>query len=291
MMDNRTPIIMAITESGGVGPRMFQQLLLQLGSPENFPNATRQELADIPRIGEKASEKILRSLRLVDEFRERLKDYEKDGVEVITIFDDNYPDLLRQIDDPPPVIYIKGNHKAFEHGYIAIVGTTQASQAGIRLTVDLSTELGKRGYGIVSGLANGIDSAAHLSAIKSGTPTIAVLGCGVLNIYPEENIALADTIAKIGLLISEHQPYKQVKAARLILRNRLISAFAKAVIVMQVGKERRGELRTAEYAFKQAKPVFFADPEGDLDKETIRATDGVLIDGIESVDRIIEYFV
>jgi DNA processing protein len=291
MIDNRKPIIMAITELGGVGPRMFQQLLLQLGAPENFPNATRQELADIPRIGENGSEKILKSLEQVDKFRERLEDYEKDGVEVITILDDGYPDLLRQMDDPPPVIYIKGDHRFFEHEYIAIVGTTQATQAGIRLTVDLSTALGKKGFGIVSGLASGIDSAAHLGAIKSGAPTIAVLGCGVLNVYPEENTALADTIAKIGLLVSEHQPYKQVKAARLILRNRLISAFAKAVIVTQVGVERRGELRTAEYAFKQAKPVFFADPEGDLDKETIQATEGVLIDGIESVDRIIEYIV
>ena len=282
---------MAITDLAGVGPRMFQQMLLRIGAPDNFPDATIQELAEIPRLGINGAEKIVNSLNAVDKFRNKLEDYQEQGINVITILDDDYPESLRQIDDPPPILYIKGNLKVLEHDYIAIVGTTLASQAGIRLTIDLSIGLGKRGFGIVSGLAIGIDSAAHLGAIKSEAPTIAVLGNGILNIYPEENYALADNIAKIGLLVTEHQPYKQVKASRLILRNRLIAAFSKAIIVAQVGTERRGELRTAEYGFKQAKPVFFANPEGDLDEETIQASNGVLIDGVESIDRIIEYIV
>jgi DNA processing protein len=140
-------------------------------------------------------------------------------------------------------------------------------------------------------LASGIDSAAHVGAIAASGPTIAVLGCGILRIYPPENALLAENIANTGLLISEHGPHRRVKAVRLILRNRLISAFSKAVIVVQVGVERRGELRTAQYAAKQAKPVFFADPEGSLDVESIKESNAVMIKGVDSVDDIIQYLV
>jgi DNA processing protein len=291
MIADRKSIIMALTDQGGVGPKTFQQLLLRMGAPENFVNASHEEFDEIPRIGPEGADKIMRSLDHLDLFKDRLDEYTGQGIDITTYLDYDYPEQLRGIDDPPPILYYKGKRDVLNHDYIALVGTTQASHDGIRLAVDLSREFVKRGYGVVSGLASGIDSAAHLGAIKEQGPTIAVLGCGIFNIYPEENESLADNIANNGLLISEYEPYKHVKAMRLVLRNRLISALAKAVVVVQVGTKRRGELRTAKYAFKQARPVFFTDPEGILEPETIQESNALLIKGAESVDEVIKYMV
>ncbi len=282
---------MALTERGGVGPRTFQQLLLRIGPPENILNAEPKDLADIPRLGEEGPEKILRSLDHIGDFEQKIEQFSNQGIETLSFFDDVYPERFREIGDPPPIIYVRGNIQALKYNFVALVGTTQATQPGIRLAVDLAKGFVDHGIGIASGLAIGIDSAAHLSALKSGGITIAVLGCGIFNIYPPENTALADNIAVSGLLISEYPPEKWVKAMRLILRNRLISAFSRAVVVVQVGNERRGELRTAHYATKQGKPLFLADPEGTMNAETIRDSNALLIHGSEAVEDIIKYMV
>jgi len=290
-MNSRKSIIMALTELGGVGPKTFQEILFRLGPPENVLSAEREDLEEIPRIGEEGPDKIIRSLDHVGEFEEWIDEYESLGIRTTTFLDDDYPALLREIGDPPPILYFKGNLEALKSNCAAIVGTTQATQLGLRFTVDLAKEFVSRGIGIVSGLASGIDSAAHLSALKNNGLTMAVLGCGFFNIYPAENEQLADNIAASGLLISEYPPHKRVKAMRLILRNRLISAFSKVVVVTQVGTERRGELRTAQYAIKQGKPLFFADPDGSLGPETIDKGNALIINGVEAVDDIIKYIV
>ena len=282
---------MALTELGGVGPRTFQQILLKLGPPENVLNAGPEDFEDIPRLGEEGPEKILRSLDHIGEFEERIERFGSQGINTSTYFDDDYPVLLREIGDPPPIIYTRGKPEALNYNYVAIVGTTQAGQAGLRLTVDLAREFARRGIGVVSGLAIGIDSAAHLSTLKNNGFTIAVLGCGFDNIFPAENATLADIIAESGLLVSEYPPQRRVKAVRLILRNRLISAFSRAVVITQIGSQRRGELRTAQFAVKQGKPLFISDPESILDNETIKINNALPISGIEAVDEVIKYMV
>lgn len=280
---------MAITEEGGVGPRMFQQLLLHLGPPEELLNASSADLDDIPRLSAGGADRLLRSLQNIDEFTERLYDYAADDIHVTTFLEDDYPVDLRKLNDPPPVIYFRGDLEAWSHDYVALVGTTKASQAGLRLAVDLARELVAKGYGIVSGLATGIDSAAHLGAIKEQGRNIAVLGCGLLNIYPAENTSLAELISKTGLLISEHQPHKNVSKSRLVLRNRMITAFAKAMVVVQVGEETKGELRAAGYAFNQAKPLFYGDPDNNLDFALVGDAPGTVIKDAGAVDEIIKY--
>jgi DNA processing protein len=175
--------------------------------------------------------------------------------------------------------------------FVALVGTTKATQGGLRLAVDIARELVRKGYGVVSGLATGIDSAAHLGALKEQGVTMAVLGCGIREIYPEENKPLADLVAGSGLLISEHQPLRKVSKSALVLRNRLISALSRAVVVVQVGAETQGELRTAGYAAQQARPLFYGDPEKDLDYDRFKEWPGVIIDSADSVDEIINYMV
>lgn len=286
---DRKSIIMAITEEGGVGPRMFQQLLLRLGPPEELLNISRTDLDQIPRLGARGADRLLQSLENIDEFTERLYDYAANDIRVATFLDENYPDQLRTINDPPPIIFFRGDDAAWSYNYVALVGTTRASQCGLRLAVDLAREFVKNGYGIVSGLATGIDSAAHLGAIKEQGRSMAVLGSGLLNIYPTENMSLAELISKSGLLISEYQPFKQVSKSRLVLRNRLISALARAVVVVQVGEETKGELRAAGYAFNQAKPLFYGDPDDNLDFASVREAPGTIIKDVDSVDEIIKY--
>ena len=287
----RHSIIMAITEEGGVGPKMFQQLLLRLGPPEELRNISSDDLEDFPRMNFEKIARLLDSLEHADEYMGKIDDYAGNNIFISSILDDDYPELLRVIDDPPPLMYYKGQTDTLSHDYIALVGTTKATQAGIRLAVDISKELVSRGYGIISGLATGIDSAAHLGALKNNGATIAVLGNGIMEIYPEDNRPLADLIAKSGLLISEYPPYKMVSKSGLVLRNRIISAMAKAVVVVQVAEETRGELRTAAFAYKQAKPLFYGDPEGNLEYERVKEWPGAIIKSVDMVDEITSYIV
>lgn len=288
---DRKSIIMAITEEGGVGPKMFQQLLIRVGPPEELLKVSPTDLDGIPRLGAEEIDRLLRSLENIDFFTERLYDYTANDIHVTSFLDDDYPQMLRAIGDPPPLLYYMGNWDVRSRKYVALVGTTRATQAGLRLTADLVKEFVKKGFGIVSGLAAGIDSAAHLAALKEQGSSIAVLGCGLLNIYPAENKSLAEIMVRSGILISEYQPFKKVSKSGLVLRNRLISAFSNAVVVVQVGEETKGELRTAAYALKQARPLFYCDPEGDLKFEIIKDSPGPIIKDVDSVDEIMEYMV
>ena len=283
----RKAIIMALTDFVGVGSKTFQQLLITFGPPESLMDATYDDFESIPRLRDKGARLMMEALESLEEYEDKLNRYSEQGISMLSFFDDEYPESLRQIDSPPPAVYVKGNIDALKSKFIAIVGTTQPSQTGLSLAVDFSREFVKRGYGIVSGLAKGIDSAAHLGALKESGVTIGVLGSGIMRVFPDENIPLAENILKKGLLISEQNPYRRVRAAGLILRNRIIAGLAKAVVVAQVGVKRRGELRTVQYSFKQAKPAFFADPENDLDRETLGRFGVVIDNDVNSVDMII----
>jgi DNA processing protein len=287
----RRAIIMAITDSVGIGSKTFQQLLINFGPPESFLNATYNDFESIPRLKDKGARLMMEALESLQEYEDKLSEYSHQGISMLSFFDDEYPESLRQIGSPPPAIYIKGDVNALKSAFIAIVGTTQASETGLKLAVDLSREFVKRGFGIVSGLARGIDSAAHLGALKENGVTIAVLGSGIMRVFPDENILLAENILRNGLLISEQNPYRRVRTAGLILRNRIIAGLAKAVVVAQVGIQRRGELRTVQYSNKQATPVFFADPENDLDRKNLDRFGVVIGNDVNSVDEIISQIV
>ncbi|UCE67392.1 MAG: DNA-protecting protein DprA [Candidatus Zixiibacteriota bacterium] len=291
IINNRKSIIMAITDGGGIGPRMFQQLLMRLGAPEDFLSASYADFEDIPRFGEERIVKLMDSLEKVDDYDKRLKEYSTIDINVITFLDSDYPEQLRKINDPPPVLYIRGDPEAFSEKYIAVVGTTRSTEEGIRFAVDLSRALVGKGYGIISGLAIGIDSAAHLGALKENGRTIAVLGCGVLNIYPQENMILSRQIEKSGLLISEHDPHTKVTRPNLVLRNRIISALSSGVVVTQIGEKTTGELKTASYAIKQAKPLFYGNPEGKLDYTRIENLPGVILSDVDHVEEILKYII
>lgn len=204
--------------------------------------------------------KIAASIRAVDVGRvERaLTRWQEHGVRLITLNDPEYPPVLRALDDAPPTLFVRGDWSPTFRA-VAIVGTRQPHAASVEAAQQLGYTLASRGYTIVSGLALGIDAAAHLGALSSpGGHTLAVLGCGVLNIYPPENRTLANAIFRRGALLSEVHPAAEAKTPALVARNRLISGLCDAVIVVETSVD-GGAMYAARRAFEQGRHVYALD--------------------------------
>jgi DNA processing protein len=176
---------------------------------------------------------------------------------VSTILDDNYPELLKQTDDPPPLLYYRGEFP-LDHVRVGIglIGTTEATQAGIARAVSLGKEIVERGGIVVSGLARGIDAAAHLGAITGKGKTYAVLGSGFDHIYPEDNCALAENIVQNGALISEYPPSVRVSAGQLLARNRIVVGLSQAVILVEEASDSGANSDGAKRALDAGRPVY-----------------------------------
>lgn len=182
--------------------------------------------------------------------------------EIITYLDELYPDDLRNIVDPPAVLYCKGNIEILNHSKkVAIVGTRLPTIRGLDEAQSVSQEFAREGYVIVSGLAKGIDTAAHKGALMSGGFTIAVLPGSLDNIYPRENVALAEDIIKNGgLLITEYPPETILQKRHFVARDRIQSGLSSAVIIIQT-EIKGGAMHTANYARSQGRIVFCPDPD------------------------------
>ncbi len=174
-------------------------------------------------------------------------------IRIISYWDDTYPALLKTIYDPPAVLYTRGNLPDRE--YFAIVGSRQATPAGLELTRELAGKLAAQGICIVSGMARGVDSAAHQGAMDVQGHTIAVLGCGVDQIYPRENTRLYHQISEQGAVISEHPPGTGPVARHFPARNRIISGLARGVLIVEATAG-SGSLITADFALDQGREIF-----------------------------------
>jgi DNA processing protein len=177
------------------------------------------------------------------------------GIYVLTWDDDDYPNRLRKIDQPPPVLYTRGKLTFEDEWAVSIVGTRRVTAYGRRVTEDLAGFLARNGITIISGLARGVDTIAHRAALDSGGRSIAVLGCGVDTIYPPENRALAEDIINDGSLVSDYAPGVPPDARNFPPRNRIIAGLGLATVVVEAG-DRSGALITAEFAVDQGREVF-----------------------------------
>jgi len=177
------------------------------------------------------------------------------GIEILTWDDEHYPPRLKEIDQPPPVLYIRGALKAEDSWAVAVVGTRRVSAYGRQVAEDLASFLATNGVTVVSGLARGVDGIAHQSALKAGGRTIAVLGCGVDRIYPPDHTQLAEKIMANGALISDYAPGTPPDASNFPPRNRIISGLSMATVVVEAG-ETSGALITAQFAIDQGREVF-----------------------------------
>ena len=287
-MDYRAYVI-ALREKARLGPKTFQQLLLTFGSPERVYQASVEELSSFPRISPEKAEKILESEELLPEIEEHLLYLEKQGIGILTILDGDYPQLLKQIDDPPPLLYFRGEFPIQSIQSIAVVGTHNATAAGIEKAVQIGTALAKRKVVVVSGLARGIDSAAHIGAVKGGGKTYAIFGAGLNNIYPSESVPLAEQISKSGALITEYDLNVPVKVGRLMARNRIVVGLSQAVIVVEIDEKSPGTMDAASLAIKQGKPLFVMRKEGSQRVDELVAEGAVILEGVESLDLVTDY--
>lgn len=174
---------------------------------------------------------------------------------IISPFDHSYPENLRLLPNPPGTLYTLGKFKPLDQLAVAVIGTRIMSPYGKKVTQKIVTDLVKHKVTIISGMARGIDTIAHWSAIKAGGRTIAVLGSGLDTVYPPENKALFHKIIQNGVVISQFPPHTKPLGKNFLLRNQIISGLAKAVLVIE-GAKRSGTISTATHAANQGKEVF-----------------------------------
>ncbi len=237
-----------------VGETRLRSLIDTFQSPENVLKATQAELAALPNISENLAEAI-RTYRNQKWIDRQFSFMEKFGARVVTIWDAAYPTALRTIFDPPPVLFVKGDFLEQDTFAIGIVGTRKATHYGNQAARMLSADLAQRGITVVSGLARGIDTVAHQSALDAGGRTLAVLGCGLDTIYPPENRKLYEQIPNAGALISEYPFGIKPEPGNFPGRNRIISGLSLGVVVVEAG-EQSGALLTATFAADQGREVF-----------------------------------
>jgi DNA processing protein len=278
---------LALSLTPGVGSTLMRRLLEQFKSPEAVFHAPMKELLCIEGLGEKVAQGIRRGPleEIVGKELNRLKET---GGRVITLTDQEYPKRLKDIYDPPALLYIRGELRIEDELAIAIVGSRKTTPYGRWFTEKVSHELARHGVTIVSGMARGIDSLAHTGAISGGGRTIAVLGCGVDVIYPSENRNLFIKIIDHGAVLSEFPMGSPPEGGHFPRRNRIISGLSLGVVVVQAN-EKSGSLITAGYALEQGREVF-AVP-GNVGTESSRGVHRLIKEGaklVESSEDILE---
>jgi DNA processing protein len=212
---------------------------------------------------------------------------EEFAIRLLLLDDDEYPASLRAIDDPPPVLFVRGTIEARDEVAVAIVGTRHATEYGRGLAHNFARDLAARGVTVVSGLARGIDTAAHRGALESGGRTFAVCGCGLDVSYPSENKKLMEEISQNGATFSEFAPTVHPEAWHFPARNRIISGLSAGTIVVEAA-ERSGALITADFALEQSREVF-AIP-GNIHKGQSKGCHALIKQGatlVESVEDVI----
>lgn len=251
-----------------------KQILDFYEAPENLWKVEYKALAANPLINKKYVEIILDQKRR-DECSYIHEKLLKSNVKILTIHDERYPRLLKDIYDPPLVLYCKGKMKKTEP-CIAIVGSRRATSYGVDTATKLAYEISKYGIAVVSGMARGIDTAAHKGALRGQGRTIAVLGCGIDIVYPQENKKLMSEIIEDGAVISEYLPGVAPLAYNFPARNRIISGLSRGVVVVEAN-EGSGSLITADFAMEQGREVF-AVP-GNIDRPNSWGTNRLIKEG------------
>ncbi|OQY86072.1 MAG: DNA protecting protein DprA [Chloroflexi bacterium UTCFX4] len=245
---------LALASLSGLGGATAKKLLEQFGDVESIFDATDEQLLEIPRVTETMVEN-LRALR-PEKFEEEIYALAEDEIDLLTWDDARFPKQLRELKDAPVILFARGAIKKGDENAVAIVGTRAASEGAIEIATTLARELALRGLRVVSGLAMGIDTAAHVGALDAEDGrTIAVLGSGIRVIHPRENAELAARIASHGALISELMPNAPPRGPQLMARDRLVSGLSRAVIVVEAG-QKSGSMDTAERARKQGRLVY-----------------------------------
>ena len=244
---------LALRMTPGLGTRRIGQLLERLQTPQAIFRASPSELegAGVPG----ALARSIASGCSFDDAATQQQKLRQAGAELVTLGDARYPDQLRRIFDPPPVLFARGNVELLASVCIGVVGTRHPTPYGFAAAERLAGDLGRAGVTIVSGMARGIDTAAHKAALAAGGMTLAVLGCGVDVVYPSENRKLAAEIVARGLIISEFPMEATAFPQNFPIRNRIISGLSAGILVVE-GAQYSGSSITARLAIDQGREVF-----------------------------------
>jgi DNA processing protein len=257
-----------LAEESGTGPAFLDLLWAACGRHDPLPPAS--------------------ALALMAAAAQALESGPRLGIEAIAVFDPRYPPLLACTRDPPPVVWVRGRLEALSRPAVAVIGSRAATPYALQVGTRLAAELSERGIVVASGLARGVDSAAHRGCLDAGGTTVAVLGCGLDRVYPPEHADLASRIVEHGLLLAELAPGAPPLPDHFPLRNRIISGISLATVVVEAS-ERSGSLITARYALEQGRDVM-AVPGSVLSGRN-RGSHALLKDGakvVETADDILD---
>jgi len=268
----------------GIGSGRMRNLIGAIGSPQKVLDAPLQRLISVPGIDRVMALKIKRE---VDEtfVENQIKLLHKHKVRIVSFWDENYPRLLKKIYDPPAFLFYKGTILPEDDTTLAIVGTRIPTPYGKMVTELISKELVENGFTVVSGLARGVDTIAHQSAVKNNGRTLAILGSGLDKIYPPENKKLAGEIEQKGSLISEYPMGTKPDAGNFPRRNRIISGLSMGVLITEAGMK-SGALITAFQALEQNREVF-AIP-GPINSGKSTGTNQLIKEGAKLVQNILD---
>ncbi len=274
--------LLTLASAPGIGPTRLRKLLSKFKTAAAVLQAPARELIQTEGIDLLTAEKIKESTdpNFAADQIERMK---KHGCSVMTFWDEVYPETLKRIYDPPAFLFFKGDLSALRENYIAVVGTRNPTGYGKMVTGRFSTALANAGYGIISGLARGVDTIAHQAALKAGQKTIAVLGNGLDINYPAQNRELAERIANEGLMLSEYVMGTGPDAGNFPKRNRIISGLSLGVLVTEAGS-RSGALITALYALDQNREIFSVP--GAITSEQSSGTNRLIKQGAKLVQSV-----
>ncbi|MBK8039331.1 MAG: DNA-protecting protein DprA [Verrucomicrobiaceae bacterium] len=289
----RTEAYLALNLIPQIGPVRVKKLLRHFGSPEAVLQAKNRDLNAVEGIGQAQVEAVSQWESLTDLSGE-LQKIEQRKLKLLTQEDPLYPHLLREIHDPPVLLYVWGELLPRDHHAIGVVGSRHATHYGLSATKKLSFQLAYAGYTVISGLARGIDTAAHEAALAAKGRTIAVIGSGIGKLYPPENMALAERIAQNGAVLSEYPVDRIADKQTFPYRNRIVAGWSHGLVVVEA-PVRSGSLITAQQAADQGRTVY-AVP-GPIDKPTsagcnrlIQQGAKLIMDGADVLDDLTSLF-
>ncbi len=246
---------LALERVPGLGPISIARLIGAFSSPQKVFEVSKQEIRSKAGLSERVADNIVGFDTGQSDIIEEIQTIVSLGAHVITRWDADYPENLKEIYDPPALLFVRGRLSPQDTKAVAIVGTRNPTRYGIELAETITRDLVQAGVTIVSGLARGIDTAAHWAAIRNGGRTIGVLGCGIDICYPKENKDLISAMEEQGAIISEFRPGVAPLKTNFYRRNRIVSGLAKGTLVVEAAP-RSGSLITAAHALDQNREVF-----------------------------------
>ena len=263
----------------GINPLLCHRVIAHFGEPTQVYFAEREEFSQVPGLSRRdidaLSDKELRRVYKIQDDMQAL------GGRILTWQDAEYPQRLRDLDDAPVVLYLRGSLPVVDdEAAIAIVGTRRCSPYGERAAKRIAGDVARHGGLVVTGLAKGIDTAAAEGALKEGSPVIGVLGCGLERVYPPENKALFEEVLENGALLSEYPPGTDPVGHHFPRRNRIITGLSLALVVVEIPTEKSGAMRSVNHAVEQGRDIFVIP--SNIDAPASLASNALIDEGFQS---------